>query len=735
MTRDSASCFQGQAAVPMTRLVLAIFLSSVGAVLFSLSIFRLLQFFVMPSMFFALLLVGFPIGAAVAARWPRSDVARFARMLTVLKLVMLASIAATLLCKHVDYMRANLLFGIDPVQLFVQVLAFALIYLPFFAAYGAAEYVGYLAGTAAFSQRMRPVYGLFLFGGAAAFGLAEFLQRPLGVPRLLVIAVAAVLVSRFLLTDGARLRRGLELGLLVAVACWPGFDRTFMDLFKLPAEVRQSVAAHREKFRDTEVLHAAWGKYSYVEILRSSREAYIDFFSGFYNDVAMWAVTPRTESDPIRTQLQRLATNDWVPHLFIPENGKVALIGSGGGRGIYHARLANASRILALEIEPEVVEAIQGPLREPFKDVYNAPPVEAYVGEARSWLEASDERFDLIMLMSVGGYPQLMLEPGNMIRTIEAFQVFVDHLTPTGIITIGYDRMLDKKGILLSQYYYTLDRLGMTCYGFQLEQGYLLLAFPADAPPAQQAAWEAARAELARGATHVSGPDLEFPDYRPITDDRPFLAGNISNILSVANIRWMFAVMSFVILLTALFASLLLARPLRLQPMPVSRPTLMAISFLVGANFMLMEHLTVVQLFVHLYAYYDALIIGIIAFLTLTGLGSLLIARRALVPVIGATLLLLMGWWWAAPDGVWATLLVIPGILATGAFFPLIFEQIPAGRLQLFGLDAVGAALGATLAFFVPMLYGFAAFSTVAVAVFALTGICMLLFIGRLRDS
>ena len=46
--------------VPITlgRLVPAIFLSSVGAVLFSLAIFRLLSFFVMPSMFFALLLVG-----------------------------------------------------------------------------------------------------------------------------------------------------------------------------------------------------------------------------------------------------------------------------------------------------------------------------------------------------------------------------------------------------------------------------------------------------------------------------------------------------------------------------------------------------------------------------------------------------------------------------------------------------------------------------------------------------
>ena len=96
--------------------------------------------------------------------------------------------------------------------------------------------------------------------------------------------------------------------------------------------------------------------------------------------------------------------------------------------------MAKASRVLALEIEPEVVEAIQGPLREQFKEVYTAPPVEAYVGEARSYLEASDEGFDLIMLMSVGGYPQLMLEPGNMIRTIEAFQIFIDHLTPTGII-------------------------------------------------------------------------------------------------------------------------------------------------------------------------------------------------------------------------------------------------------------------------------------------------------------
>src|SRR5207302_10072119 len=88
------------AGVPMYRLVLAMFLSSVGAVLFSLLVFRLLSFFIMPSMFFALLLVGFPIGAALAARRPGGDVRRFRTLLAVLQGVMVLTIAATLLCKH-----------------------------------------------------------------------------------------------------------------------------------------------------------------------------------------------------------------------------------------------------------------------------------------------------------------------------------------------------------------------------------------------------------------------------------------------------------------------------------------------------------------------------------------------------------------------------------------------------------------------------------------------------------
>jgi hypothetical protein len=67
-------------------------------------------------------------------------------------------------------------------------------------------------------------------------------------------------------------------------------------------------------------------------------------------------------------------------------------------------------------------------------------------------MENSDELFDLIYLPSVGGYPQMMLEPGNMIRTIEAYKTLSEHLTEQGILAIWYPAVLDPHTTLTEQY-------------------------------------------------------------------------------------------------------------------------------------------------------------------------------------------------------------------------------------------------------------------------------------------
>ena len=729
------------------RLVPAILLSSVGSVLFSLAIFRLLSFFIMPSMFFSLLLVGFPIGAALVARQRSPDAKHFRLLLAMLEGVMILSILGTLLGKHVNYLRAQLLFGVDPDKLLIQVLIFSLLYLPFFIAYGAAEFVGYLAGTSAFGQRMRPVYGLFLLGGAAAFALAAGLQRPLGVPRLLVLAVGMVALGRLFLLDRLRWRSAPELVVLAGLACWPAFDATFMSSFKSSEEVAMSAANSLKNF-NRKVAFAGWGKYSYVEIHQESLPdnplKVKSLYTGFYNDVNMWQYAPMPavpDFAALPPQFLVFFLHERMLTLFSPgQSGSVAVVGSGGGREAAQARRAGVGRILALEIEPGVVEAIRGTLHDGFNEVYSADPVEVHVGEARSYFERTREQFDVIMLMSVGSYPQLMLEPGAMIRTTEAFNTFVDHLTPNGVLVIGYDKALDKKAVLLRQYNRTLRDLGMETHGYVVgEVNYLLLANRSDVSVEQKVRLENAWRQLAitPDVYPFSEDELHLPGFRHITDDRPYLAGNVRNILSEGQIWRMALVMAALMGLVGLSLAAYFRRGLVRQHCPVRPAAMLGLAFLVGVNFMLIEQLCVIQLFRRLYDYYEALILGVVAFLTITGLGSLLVPKGKLASALAGALVLALVWWWgfAAVADLAAVALLAPAVLATGTFFPVLFEQIPMSRLALFAMDAVGAAAGGLVAFFVPMLFGFQAFTAVAMGGFFVTSSALLLFLNSVKGE
>jgi hypothetical protein len=62
-----------------------------------------------------------------------------------------------------------------------------------------------------------------------------------------------------------------------------------------------------------------------------------------------------------------------------------------------------------------------------------------------------------------------------------------------------------------------------------------------------------------------------------------------------------------------------------------------------------------------------------------------------------------------------------PVALVTGTFFPALFDRAAANPLAVFALDAIGAGLGAILATFVPILWGFSALFTVTVILFVLT--------------
>ncbi|MCA9106294.1 MAG: hypothetical protein KDA83_12755 [Planctomycetales bacterium] len=718
-----------------TRFAIALYLLSAAAVLFSLSLFRLISFFIMPSLFFDLLLVCFPIGAAAAMFWPGKPGERFSQALPLLQLVMALTIAATLSLKHFDFMRNNLLFNQSPFSIFIQIAIFSAIYSPFFMAYGATEYLGYLAGRERLKRRMNGVYALVLFGAASAF-LLGLAQQYIGITRLFVIALLLISVVKLALRAGKPALRGIEVVVLVGALVYPGTDTMFMQLFKSNknfsvANYKEDVASRAAAGRNitAETLHQGWGRYSYFEVLQIKDESRRTL-TGFYNDMSQWWYMPGepTEQDFREAMLQ--------PFL---ENAKsVCVIGCGGGRDIKLAREAGVERMLAIDVEPAIERVVRGSLADSFENVYSQDDVKLVIGDARTYLETHEDKYDAIFFWSVGGYPQLMLEPGNMIRTQEALTAFLSRLEPEGCFFLGYDRALDPDLVLLRQYATTLSGAGAHVAAFENHQEsineFALIALSPNASPAQIEQWEKTLASLpnrvaGRRVTRIPDAELVQPNFKPVVDDRPYLGGNISTILSPENIQQLFYLIAVTLGVIVAAIWFLLAKTDDAHQKPGVSTQILAV--LLGMNFILLEHLVVLEVFRTSYTYSDALILGVVLFLTFTGLGSLLIREAWLKKLVYLSWIGPIAWLlFPAAGGTWVALgALLVATMVTGNLFPILFERNAKHRLYIFALDAIGAAIGAMIAFFLPILYGLTVLRQAAIAIYLVTCVAMLFFV------
>jgi hypothetical protein len=104
------------------------------------------------------------------------------------------------------------------------------------------------------------------------------------------------------------------------------------------------------------------------------------------------------------------------------------------------------------------------------------------------------------------------------------------------------------------------------------------------------------------------------PHFVPITDQKPFLAGNVRYILSMTQVVQLFALAGGVLGLAgaAVWWGLRRQGDPRIDGRPF--PAVAGLALLIGANFLIMEHTLVLMLFRRLYVYDDALGMGRSAF-------------------------------------------------------------------------------------------------------------------------
>jgi hypothetical protein len=152
------------------------------------------------------------------------------------------------------------------------------------------------------------------------------------------------------------------------------------------------------------------------------------------------AGTPMTEWDGDPGSL------DWVSYdvtalpYHLRKEGRVAVVGVGGGRDVLAAIWSGSPAVTAVEINNQVVALLTEHHRR-FTRIADHPGVTLVHDEGRAYLTRTAERFDVLQMSLVDtwaatGAGAFTLSE-NGLYTREAWEIFLDRLTPTGILSVS----------------------------------------------------------------------------------------------------------------------------------------------------------------------------------------------------------------------------------------------------------------------------------------------------------
>lgn len=231
---------------------------------------------------------------------------------------------------------------------------------------------------------------------------------------------------------------------------------------------------------------------------------------------------------------------------------RVFVIGSGGGVDLLTSVAAGAQSVTAVEVNPIIVGLLKGKYAGFSGGVYNRPEIHVVTDEARSTIRRSHERYDVIQAGYVDTYAATAAGAfsltENTLYTVEAYEDYLAHLTPDGIVSIQryYEEPPQQSIRLISLALEALRRRGDTHPASHVvvvrdaDRASVLVKnspFTEENVRAIEALCARAGLELiaapGRPGKGLYGEMLAAPDFRaviarqaldlsPTTDDRPF---------------------------------------------------------------------------------------------------------------------------------------------------------------------------------------------------------------------
>ena len=410
---------------------------------------------------------------------------------------------------------------------------------------------------------------------------------------------------------------------------------------------------------------------------------------GVFTDADALSVLTRFDGD-----LEKLAYLDYqssaLPYHLLEqrklERPEVLVLGAGGGADVLQALYHRAGRVDAVELNPQIMELVNGNFADFTGGLYTLPGVTIHNSEARGYVTASTKSYDLIQVALLDSFSAssagLYALSETYLYTLEAFSRYLQHLQPGGILSITrWTKTPPRDGLkIFATAVATLKQLEVAEPDRQLimirswntstllvkneafsdsainnlkafcrERSFDLVYYPGITAPEANRYNQLPEPWFFEGAGHLLGsaPGAFMDDYkfniRPATDNRPYFSHflkwrTLPELLALSErggmplLEW-----GYLVLIATLASALLASFLLVLLPLWLTRGReprvegqgwrLMTYFAAIGIAFMFIEIAFIQKFILFLHHPLYAVSVVLCAFLVFAGLGSLFSAR------------------------------------------------------------------------------------------------------------
>lgn len=303
-----------------------------------------------------------------------------------------------------------------------------------------------------FPGSVAKLYAADLLGAAAGcialVGALEWTDGPTAVG--VVAAIGAVGASVFSLAGsrpGFRVASALIASIAVGGTVWhTGRVHRQDPVLRLPIEHMAPTTAK---------IYERWNSYSRVHVVGDPDVALPAIGWGFSAwtparktlvrqlhmaiDVSAATVITHFDGDTSKLQFLKDDVTNFVHHL--RRDADVLVVGVGGGRDVLSALAFDQKSIVGVEINENVLRATNEEFGDFSGHLDRHPKVSFVVDEARSYVARSDRLFDIIQVSLIDTWAATAagayVLSENSIYTVEAWEIFLRHLKPGGILSVS----------------------------------------------------------------------------------------------------------------------------------------------------------------------------------------------------------------------------------------------------------------------------------------------------------